>query len=446
MFFFHFAQDIVMLFVILVSFWLSMPILALPFLAWSLVFLAFCGTVTLWKYKYDVIASECDSEVGAALSDTLSNHFTVKTFSQERTEEKRFAEATQKHYKAMLHSWMLSNLSSLGQWIIMGTGELLFIWWMITGWEAGIVTVGDFVFAQTFIAWAIGHLMSFGNDLRHLFSAIANAEEMAQVFSLTPEVRDAPNAPNLTIEKGGIEFHAVSFGYDSSAKQPALNNFNLRVKPGQSIGLVGKSGAGKSTLLKLLLRLYDPCSGYIRIDGTDIANITQASLRQQIAVVSQHPQLFHRSIRENIALGYPSASDEEITLAAKQAYAWDFISKLPEGLDTLVGERGIKLSGGEQQRIAIARAILLDPRILILDEATSALDGATEALIQRAISNLLHGRTAIVIAHRLSTIKNLDKVVVMNEGEIAETGTHSELLTRNGIYAKLWSHHTGYLN
>jgi ATP-binding cassette subfamily B protein len=447
-FFFQFGKNIVMFVVIGTVFINAMPSLALPFIIWSLVFIAYCVGTTIWKYRFDSAVAECDSEVGAALADSLTNHLAVKTFGQEQSEERRFEVVVEKSHRARLRSWLRNAVVMVGQWVIMGAGELGFIWWMIGGWEKGVVTAGDFVFAQSFVVWAMSHLVGFGNNLRKLFTAVADAEEMAGIYQLDPEVRDAPGARNLVVEDGEVEFHAVRFSYgNSQTSKVTVQDFTFTIPSGQSVGLVGRSGAGKSTLVKLILRFYDLDAGYIRIDRQDITNVTQTSLRQQLAVVPQHPQLFHRNIRDNIVFAVPEANDAEIIDAAKRAYAWEFIEELPEGLDTMVGERGIKLSGGQQQRIAIARAILADPRILILDEATSALDSETERLIQKAIVNLLRGRTAIVIAHRLSTIMQLDRIIVMRDGMIVEDGTHKELLSLDGTYANLWTHQSGgYIN
>lgn len=449
LFFFQFGQQILMILVIGFVFYTNLPSLILPFIVWALSFVGYSVVTTRWKYPYDIDSAEKDSRVGAALADTLTNHMAVKTFGQEVAEERRFGSVVETSYQARMKAWIRGNIIMVGQWLIMGVGELGFVWLMISGWEQKIITAGDFVFAQTFVVWATTYLGTFGQSLRRLFTAIADAEEMAEIYQLVPEVRDAPSARNLVLENGEIEFHAVSFSYrGAKAKdEHAVHNFSLNIPAGKSVGLVGRSGAGKSTLVKLSLRLHDIDSGYIRIDGQDIANVTQNSLRQQLAVVPQHPQLFHRTIRDNIAFGTPNASEDEIINAAKQAYAWEFIEKLPDKLDTMVGERGVKLSGGQQQRVAIARAILADPRILILDEATSALDSETEKLIQGAIANLLEHRTAIVIAHRLSTIMRLNQIVVMDGGRIVETGTHKKLLGLNGRYANLWNHQTGgYIN
>jgi ATP-binding cassette subfamily B protein len=270
---------------------------------------------------------------------------------------------------------------------------------------------------------------------------MGDAYDMTEILALEPDVKDRSNK-TLQVKNGGIVFNNVGFTHDGDKKR-LFDGFDLEIAPGERVGLVGRSGSGKTTLTRLLLRFSDIEAGEIAIDGQNITDVTQQSLRKAVAYVPQEPMLFHRTLSENIAYGKPKATKEEIREAAKQANALDFIEKLPEKFDTLVGERGVKLSGGQRQRIAIARAILKNAPILVLDEATSALDSESEKLIQDALEKLMKGRTSIVIAHRLSTIAKLDRIVVLEDGSIQEEGTHAALLQQKGIYAKLWSHQSG---
>ena len=265
---------------------------------------------------------------------------------------------------------------------------------------------------------------------------------MTEMILHPTSVSDTPGAKTLTIDAPSVAFVDVQYHYDDSPT-PVIQNLSLTIPAGQKVGLVGHSGAGKSTIVQLLLRFSDVTDGAITISDQDIRSITQSSLRKAIAYVPQEPMLFHRSLRENISYGKPDATDAEIIAAAKKAHAYEFIRKLPEGLDTIVGERGVKLSGGQRQRIAIARAIIKDAPILILDEATSALDSESETLIQASLASLMKHRTSIVIAHRLSTIAKLDRIIVLDNGRIIEDGSHDELRTQNGVYAKLWQHQSG---
>ena len=268
-----------------------------------------------------------------------------------------------------------------------------------------------------------------------LLRASTSAERIFEVFDTRPDVHNSPNAIELPTLNGHIEFDNVSFAYETG--ETVLKNINLDILPGQRIGLVGPSGAGKTTLAKLILRFYDPTSGKITIDRYDLREVKQEPLRRQIGIVLQEPFLFKGSIAENIAYGQQGAQPEKIIEAAKAANIHDFVLSLPEGYDTDVGERGHRLSGGEKQRVSIARALLKDPRILILDEATSSVDTETESLIQEALDRLMENRTSIIIAHRLSTLKNADKIVVIDHGEIVEEGCHEELIQRGGLYARL---------
>lgn len=274
----------------------------------------------------------------------------------------------------------------------------------------------------------------------HLVFVYGEIEEGLDEVLIPHEIVDQKNATTLITKGGKITWENVDFTYGA---QHVFEDFNLTIKPGQRVGLVGHSGAGKTTFVSLLLRQHEVTGGAILIDGQNIAAVTQDSLRNNIAVVPQEPMLFHRSIRENIAYGKPDATDEEIIAVAKKAEAHEFISALSEGYDTLVGERGVKLSGGQKQRIAIARAMLKNAPILILDEATSALDSESEVAIQKALHELMEGKTVIAIAHRLSTLREMDRIIVLDKGEIVEDGTHQELSRGNGIYARLWDHQAG---
>jgi ATP-binding cassette subfamily B protein len=278
--------------------------------------------------------------------------------------------------------------------------------------------------------------------LRDINQGFGDAHEMTLILDEESSVLDAPRAKKLKVASGTIDFNQISFTH-ADGNSPVFSDFSLSVKAGERIGLVGQSGSGKTTLTKLLLRFADVQVGEVLIDGQDITQVTQESLRRSIAYVPQEALLFHRSIRENIAYGKLNATDQEVIRAAKQANAWEFIKDLPNGLDTLVGERGVKLSGGQRQRVAIARAIIKDAPILVLDEATSSLDSESEGLIQDALYRLMKGRTAIVIAHRLSTVAKLDRIIVLKNGQIVEDGPHAKLLRSDQEYAKLWNHQAG---
>jgi ATP-binding cassette, subfamily B, bacterial len=287
-------------------------------------------------------------------------------------------------------------------------------------------------------------LWQFNRMLRDINRSFGDAQEMTEILDDPISVKDSEKAARLVVSKGGVEFHDVTFWHrDGKPSDLVFKDLSLQIPSGQRVGLVGHSGSGKTTLTKLLLRFADIQKGEILIDGQKISEVTQASLRDNIAYVPQEPMLFHRSIRENIAYGKPNATDEEIRTAARQANALEFIEKLPDGFDTLTGERGVKLSGGQRQRIAIARAILKDAPVLVLDEATSALDTESEQLIQEALKNLMHDKTSLVIAHRLSTVAGLDRIIVLDDGKIVEDDTHENLISRDGKYAKLWNRQTG---
>jgi ATP-binding cassette subfamily B protein len=381
------GRSAIMIILTIGVFFLEYPLLALAFSIWIVMFSAVSTWFAWLRVKRDTIAASKDSKVSGALADSFSNVATVKSYAREREEQKRFNDVTDESYTSQRKAWQFGTTVMRVQGLMASSFQVVVLILLVRGVRAGTVTAGDFLFFQTYILLLMSQVWEIGGEMHKVFRHVADAKEMAEIYLQQPEVRDAPNARPLRVDEGRIEFHAVNFSYVDRAtrRHHDVHDFTLEVKHGQTVALVGHSGAGKSTIVKLLLRHYDVGSGYILIDGQDVADVTQVSLRQQIAVVSQHPGLFHRTLWEILRFARPDASDEEVIEACKQAHAWDFVKDLPDGLNTLVGERGVKLSGGQRQRIALAQALLADARIVILDEATSALDSKTEYQIQEAI-------------------------------------------------------------
>ena len=421
------------------------PILAMAFGIWIVIYLSISVYFAVLRMRWGQMVAEKDSAVGGAFADAFTNQSAIKAFGMERDEQQRFNDVTEDCYAHRKSTYLNGMILLRVQGILAGIFELFVLYMLVRGWYKKTVTVGDFVFFQSYVLILMSQIWNIGISTNRIFRHLADAKQMAEIYNKESEVKDAPGARSLIVEDGKIEFHAVDFSYTNceTRKHADIDNFTLCINPGQTLALVGHSGAGKSTCVKLLLRYFDLSSGYICIDRQDIANVTQLSLRQQIALVPQDPCLFHRSLRDNISFARPDASEAEIIAAAKRAHAWEFIQRLPDGLETLVGERGVKLSGGERQRVALARAFLADAQILIMDEATSALDSKTEYQIQSAIVDLLKGRTCIVIAHRLSTIRCANRIIVMENGSITEEGTHQDLINQDGVYADLWAHQSG---
>jgi len=418
------------------------PVLSLVILGWCTVYLVINYFLTIKKLKLDVVAAEADTEVTAYLADTITNQANVKIFTSLPYEKGGFGQATNKQYRASLRSWNFDAWVDTVQGTLMVSLEFLMFYIALRLWQRGAVTVGDFVLLQIYVIQIFERLWDFGRVIRRIYRNLADAEEMVEILHTRHQIQDRPGAHTLIIKQGKVDFRNVSFTY--SQNLPVVKKFDLKIAPREKIGLVGPSGAGKSTLVSLLFRFYDVSSGGIYFDDQNIAEVTQDSLRQQISLVPQDPILFHRTLLENIRYGRQAAADDEVVKASKLAHCDEFISRLPDKYNTYVGERGVKLSGGERQRVAIARAILKNAPILVLDEATSSLDSQVEAMIQDALKNLMQGKTAIVIAHRLSTIMRLDRIVVIDNGQVKEIGTHQTLLEKSsGLYKTLWQLQAG---
>jgi len=385
-----------------------------------------------------------ESEQVGELADVITNALTVKTFAAEDREIERYAATNKIRGGLFLQSWFRAVRNA---WVIEAMCVVLQMAVLIGGIVAvkqGSLGIATFLLFQVYALRIIFNIRRSTFVVRQLEVAAGDAQEMTELMEQAPNIQDKPHAVAGNIKKGEIVFAGMTFRHDdTSSNKDLFEDFSLAIKPGEKVGLVGPSGGGKTTIARLLLRFMDIQGGGIVIDGRDIRNIKQDDLRQAIAYVPQEPLLFHRSIKDNIRYGKPTASDAEVIAVAKKAFAHTFIAALPEGYDTMVGERGVKLSGGQRQRVVIARAILKNAPILILDEATSALDSESEQLIQKALWLLMKDKTAAVIAHRLSTIQRMDRIIVLDEGRIVEQGSHKQLLEDNGLYAKLWSHQSG---
>jgi ABC-type multidrug transport system fused ATPase/permease subunit len=410
-------------------------------LLWFVVLLYFNYSVIKWKQKYEEERAEADTKVSGTLSDSITNSVTIKSFSAFAHEEGLFASVVEVLRKARLLVWTIDEVVRSIQGLLTFGIEAAVVLVSFNLYKQGLLTIGDFVLFQTYILTLTSSLWGFGWVLKALYQALADAKEMVHIFDTPYSVADAPGAQVLSVSRGGIVFDGVTFAFNET--RTVLNDFSLIVAPGEKIAFVGPSGAGKTTITKLLFRFFDVAGGTIEIDGQNIAHVTQDSLREAIALVPQEPILFHRTLMDNIRYGRLDATDEEVFEAAKKAHCHEFISELPDGYQTFVGERGVKLSGGERQRVAIARAILKDAPILVLDEATSSLDSESESLIQDALAQLMKGKTTLVIAHRLSTIMKMDRIVVVENGNVRASGTHGELLAGDALYKKLWSIQAG---
>ena len=389
-------------------------------------------------------ASAAHNVRSGELADAITNILAVKTHGQENYERALFDDASKNVVEAeskRMRSSIERGAATASITVIIMCVLIFFV----TGGSTWFgIKAGTLVMMFTYTYSLTMQFNRLGQVFTQVNRAFGDARDMTIILDEPLLVADRKDAPELSVNQGAIDFSNITFRYsDSHVGDNIFTDFSLHIPAGQRIGLVGRSGSGKTTLTKLLLRLIDIQQGSVCIDGQNVAEVTQSSLRKQIAYVPQEPLLFHRTIHENIAYGRPDASQEDVVEAARRANALEFIEKLPHGFDTITGERGVKLSGGQRQRIAIARAILTNAPLLVLDEATSALDSESERLIQEALGNLMMGKTAIVIAHRLSTVARLDRIVVLSEGRIVEDGVHADLIEQEGEYAHLWNRQTG---
>lgn len=401
------------------------------------LYILFTLLVTEWRLKFRKEMNAKDSAANTKAIDSLLNFETVKYFSNEEHEYGRYDSSLAGYEAAAIKSQSSLSLLNVGQASIISVGVVILMYLAASGVVDGKLTVGEFVLANTYMMQLFMPLNFLGFVYREMKQGFIDMDKMFELLHVAEEVKDAPDSEPLAVEGARIEFDQVCFSYNEDRK--ILDKISFTAEAGQNVAIVGPSGSGKSTVARLLFRFYDPQEGRITIDGQDLREVTQSSLRQNIGVVPQDTVLFNDSIGYNIEYGRPNASQDDIEHAAKMAQVYDFVTNLKEGFDTPVGERGLKLSGGEKQRVAIARTILKDPPILILDEATSALDTHTEQEIQDSLEEVSKGRTTITVAHRLSTIKDADLILVLDQGKIAEQGTHDDLLQKNGEYASMWS-------
>lgn len=401
------------------------------------LYLAYTLIVTEWRAKFRRQMNETDSQANTKAVESLLNYETVKYFGNEEHEARRYDSSLRSYERAAVRSQVSLSILNIGQALIISAGLTVVMWMAAQGIAQGRYTLGDFVLVNTYLLQLYDPLSFFGFIYREIKQALIDMERMFELLGQDREVADKPDAPALRLQGGAIEFRDVVFGYDD--RRPILKGVSFEVPAGKTVAVVGSSGAGKSTLARLLFRFYDVKQGAILIDGQDIRDVRQDSLRAAIGVVPQDTVLFNDSIQYNIAYGRPEASEAEIQDAARLAHIHQLIMSMPEGYRTIVGERGLKLSGGEKQRVAIARTILKNPCIFLFDEATSALDSHTEREIQDNLREVSQGRSTLIIAHRLSTIADADEIIVLAEGRVVERGRHAELLARKGLYAGMWA-------
>lgn len=401
------------------------------------IYMVFTFTVTEWRTRFRRQMNDLDTEANTKAVDSLLNYETVKYFGNEEHEAQRFDRSMKGYEGAAIKTTTSLAVLNVGQTLIFSIGLTVLMLMAAQGIADGVLTVGSFVMINAYLIQLYQPLNMLGTVYREIRQALIDMETMFALLQVPAEISDKPNASDLEVAGGALEFDEVSFHYDPD--RPILDRISFRVPAGRTLAIVGPSGAGKSTVARILFRFYDISGGVVRIDGQDIRDVRQSSLRAAIGMVPQDTVLFNDTIRYNIRYGRPEANDAEVEEAASLAQISTFIDSLPQGYDTRVGERGLKLSGGEKQRVAIARTILKNPPILVLDEATSALDTHTEREIQAALRSISKDRTTLIIAHRLSTVVDADEILVLDRGRVVERGRHAELLALGGVYASMWN-------
>ena len=407
------------------------------------VYITFTVTVTEWRSQFRREMNELDSHAHSRAIDALLNYETVKYFNNEAYEAQRYEQGLESFRRAQVKSQTTLSLLNTGQQLIIATSLVAMLWRATQGVVDGRLTLGDFVMVNAFMIQLYIPLNFLGVLYREVKQSLTDLDRMFVLLEREREVADVPGAPDLVVGDGTVRFENVRFSYDRAEAdphlvRPILHGVSFEIPAGKTVAVVGASGAGKSTLARLLYRFYDVTSGRITIDGQDIRQVTQASLRRAIGIVPQDTVLFNDTVGYNIGYGRAGASQAEVEAAARAAHIHEFIAATPKGYATMVGERGLKLSGGEKQRVAIARTLLKNPPVLIFDEATSALDSANERAIQAELKSAAQGKTALVIAHRLSTVADAHEIVVLDAGQVAERGSHADLLALNGRYAQMW--------
>lgn len=419
------------------------PTLGLAMAIWSVLYLSVVTKLAFIKSRFSEQISHERASITGSIVDMATNIHAVKSFANEKFEDDKLDDEMDGEIKGVFKYGVFREISG---WFHSFMTLFVFVGIMylaVDYYAKGLISVGDIAFIFTLILILTEQAAHLGFTIAHFLELYGQTSDGVKTMFKPVSLQDEESAQDLKVTQGHLHFKDVFFQYEDDMNKAVFQGMDLPIPAGQKVGLIGPSGAGKTSLVNILLRFYDIQGGEILIDGQNIAHITQKSLRHNISTIPQDTSLFHRSLMENIRYGKLDARDDEVIAAAKKAHAHEFISKLPDQYDTLVGERGVRLSGGQRQRIAIARAILKDSQILILDEATSALDSESEKYIQDSLKDLMAGKTVIAIAHRLSTIAHLDRLIVMDDGRIAEDGSHQELLNQNGLYAKLWSMQSG---